>query len=115
MEKRISENVDLMTNGPSSVHLFSEGRTMRKLMNCASVKTSKSCLDFGLMEWVCEFPPGQQHSENTCMSQTRELGSADSHTNSRCKAEGIPSPSELGALGDLPGKAAGTVASCSMH
>ena len=30
-----------MTNDPSLVDLFSEGRTMRKLMNCTSIKTSK--------------------------------------------------------------------------
>lgn len=47
---------------------------MRKLMNCASVKASKSCLDFGLGKWVCELPPGAMPSQNTCMSPSRELG-----------------------------------------
>lgn len=54
MGKRISEHVRHY-NEWSELHLFiylfSEWTT-RKLANHASMKTLKSCLDFGLIKWV---------------------------------------------------------------
>ena len=105
-----------MTNDPSLVDLFSEGRTMRKLMNRASVKTSKIKTALILALWNGYVSCLQGNGSSKCMDESDlRAGLSRLLCNEQVAGRRHRFPSEQWAQGVLPDRVVGTAASCCAH